>query len=89
MFTLAPTIISAITLNLVTNKKISFLEFTKLHKSYGTVNSIELTLSGFIYQAPTILIYQLGMLETSLALSKIMQILNVPNAVLRITGLLL
>ena len=89
ILTTAPVIISAITLNLVVIKKINFIEFTKLHMSYGTVNSIELTLSGLIYQAPTMLIYQLGMLETSLALSKIMQILNIPNAILRITGLLL
>lgn len=87
--TIAPTIITALALNLAVIKKLNVIEFTKVHVSYGAVNSVELTLSGFIYQAPTAILYQLGMLETSLAISKIMQILNIPNAILKITGLLL
>lgn len=89
IFSVVPTIINTLTNRRSKIKKVSLFFSIKSNISYGSKNTIEMLLSAVIWQAPTIILYQVGMTNLSLMLSKLMQVNNLSATLIRITTLMI
>jgi hypothetical protein len=88
-FSAIPVVVNASVISRLKIRKINIVKFAIQNVNYGSKNAIEMLISMIIWQAPTILLYNLGLTNLSLTLSKLTQVLNLPATVIRITTLMI